>query len=112
METLRRVFEFVGVDPDFSHPHVGKSAIRPRARPGASRLAVRLERLSRTRGGPRPAEELLAGGRRALARRRPIERPDVRLALGPDVLQVLREDAERLRELTGRDFATWSIWDA
>jgi hypothetical protein len=44
--------------------------------------------------------------------RRPIERPDVGVALGPEVLQVLREDAERLRELTGRRFAGWSIWDA
>jgi hypothetical protein len=28
------------------------------------------------------------------------------------VLRVLREDAERLRGLTGRSFAGWSIWDA
>jgi hypothetical protein len=31
-------------------------------------------------------------------------------ALDDEVLSVLREDATRLRELTGRDFATWSIW--
>jgi hypothetical protein len=36
----------------------------------------------------------------------------VRHALPPETLRLLREDAERLRELTGRDFAHWSIWDA
>jgi len=44
--------------------------------------------------------------------RRPIDRPDVRAALDGEVLQVLREDATRLRELTGHEFATWSIWEA
>jgi hypothetical protein len=24
----------------------------------------------------------------------------------------LRADAERLRELTGRDFSNWTLWDA
>jgi hypothetical protein len=43
--------------------------------------------------------------------RRPIERPDVRAALPDEALRVLREDAERLRELTGRDFASWSIFE-
>ena len=43
--------------------------------------------------------------------RRPIERPDVRGALSDEALRVLREDAERLRELVGREFAGWSIWD-
>jgi len=37
---------------------------------------------------------------------------DVRAAVGPEVLRVLREDAERLCELTDRRFAHWSIWDA
>ena len=44
--------------------------------------------------------------------RRPIERPDVRAALDDEALRVLREDAERLRELAGRDFSGWSIWEA
>jgi hypothetical protein len=35
--------------------------------------------------------------------------PDVRDALGPEVITVLREDADRLRELTGRSFDTWSV---
>jgi Sulfotransferase domain len=110
--TLRRVFEFVGVDPGFSHPHVGKQRHETSRKTRASRLAVRLERLSSTRGGRVLPKNVWLALDERLARRHPIERPDVRLALGPDVLQVLREDAERLRELTGRDFESWSIWDA
>ena len=43
--------------------------------------------------------------------RKPIERPDVREALDDETLRVLREDAERLRDLIGRDFAGWSIFE-
>ena len=43
--------------------------------------------------------------------RHSIEVPDVRGALPDETLRSLRDDAERLRELTGRDFATWSIWE-
>jgi hypothetical protein len=42
---------------------------------------------------------------------RRIDTPDVREALPEKVLTRLREDAERFRELTGREFAHWSIWD-
>src|SRR4051794_34213444 len=108
--TLRRVFEFVGVDPDFSHPHFGKQRHQTSRKTRASSLAVRLERLSGTRGGRVVPKNVWLAIDEKLSRRRPIERPDVRIALGPDVLQVLREDAERLRELTGRDFGSWSIW--
>ena len=44
--------------------------------------------------------------------RRTIKRPDVKGSLPPDTLAELRADAERLRELTGRDFSNWSIWDS
>jgi hypothetical protein len=40
---------------------------------------------------------------------KPIPRPDVREALGPEVIEVLHEDADRLRELTGRRFEHWSV---
>ena len=33
-------------------------------------------------------------------------------SLPPGTLAELRADAERLRELTGRDFSNWKIWDA
>ena len=111
-ETLRRVFEFTGVDPGFSHPHFGAQRHQTSRKTRASRLAVRLERLSGTRPGSVLPKNLWLAIDEKLSRRRPIERPDVRAALGPGVLQVLREDAEQLRGLTGRQFARWSIWDA
>jgi hypothetical protein len=40
-----------------------------------------------------------------------IERPRVREALPDDALELLREDARRLEELTGRDFHHWSLWE-
>jgi hypothetical protein len=109
--TMRRVFEFVGADPNFSHPHFGRERHQTARKTRASRLAMRLERLSRTRGGRLLPKNLWLALDEKLPLRRPIERPEVRAALGPEVLRVLREDAERLRELTGRDFAHWSIWD-
>ena len=112
LETLRRVFEFTGVDPGFTHPHFGAQRHETSRKTRASRLAVRLERLSSTRPGRVLPKNLWLAIDEKLGRRRPIERPDVRAAVGPQVLQVLREDAERLRELTGRQFASWSIWDA
>jgi hypothetical protein len=110
-ETLRRVFEFVGVDPTFSHPQFGAQRHETSRKTRASRLAVRLERLSGGRPSRLVPKNLWLAIDEKLGRRRPIERPDVRGALGPEVIQVLREDAERLRELTGRRFAHWSIWD-
>ena len=111
-ETLRRVFEFCGADPGFTHPHFGRERHQTSRKMRASRLAVRLERLSRTRGGRVLPKNLWLALDEKLPARRPIDRPEVRVALGPEVLEVLREDAERLRELTGRELAGWSIWEA
>jgi hypothetical protein len=108
--TLRRIFAFIGVDPSFSHPAFGSERHQTSRKVRASRLGARLERMGKTRlGKAMPTNAWLAVDKFLL--RRPIERPLVRDALGPELLRVLREDAERLRELTGRDFATWSIWE-
>ena len=80
-ETLRRVFEFVGVDPGFSHPRFGERAppdLAQDARHAASPCGS--SGSSRTRGGRvLPTNVWLALDER-LPLRRPIERPDVRLA--------------------------------
>jgi hypothetical protein len=112
LETLRKVFEFTGADPDFTHPHFGAQRHQTSRKIRASRLAMRLERLSGSRPGRLVPKNLWLAIDERVSRRRPIERPDVRAAVGPEVLRVLREDAERLCELTGRRFAHWSIWDA
>ena len=35
----------------------------------------------------------------------------MREAIPDDVIELLREDARRLSELTGRDFGHWSLWE-
>jgi hypothetical protein len=111
-ETLRTVFEFIGVDPDFTHPRFEQERHKTAGKTRATRLAVRLEKLGRSRRGRRlPTNFWLVLDDR-LPLRRQIKRPDVRAALSPETLAELRADAERLRELTGRDFSNWKIWDS
>lgn len=112
METLRKVFDFVGVDPDFTHPRFEQERHQTSGKTRATRLAVRLEKLGRSRRGRLiPSNFWLVLDDR-LPLRRAIKRPDVRASLPPAALAELRADGERLRELTGRDFANWKIWDA
>jgi len=112
METLRKVFEFVGVDPDFTHPRFEQERHQTSGKTRATRLAVRLEKLGRSRRGRLiPSNFWLVLDDR-LPLRRAIKRPDVRASLPPAALAELRADGERLRELTGRDFSNWKIWDA
>lgn len=109
LETLRRVFEFVGVDPSFQHPSFERERHRTARKKRATRLGIRLRRISRTRYGRLVPRKVWLALDLALPLSKPIERPDVRDALDPEVLEVLRQDAERLREYTGRDFAHWSL---
>lgn len=109
--TLRQVFEFIGVDPDFTHPSFERERHATSRKTRASRLAARLERMSRSRAGRVLPPRVWFALDEKLPLRKPIERPDVRGALPAEALQALREDAERLRELTGRSFDTWSIWE-
>ena len=110
--TLRPVFEFVGVDPDFTPSAASPSERHQtsrKTRADAPRRCASSGSAGRRGGRVLPTNVWLAVDK-LLPLRRPIERPDVRAALGPEALAVLREDAERLRELTGRDFEHWSIW--
>ncbi len=112
METLRRIFEFIGVDPDFRHPRFEQERHQTSGKTRATRLAVKLEKMGRSRRGRMiPANFWLVLDDR-LPLRRAIKRPDVRASLPPETLEELRADGRRLRELTGRDFANWTIWDA
>ena len=112
METLRRIFGFLGVDPDYTHPRFEQERHQTARKTRATRLAVRLEKLGRSsRARMLPSNFWLVLDDR-LPLRRAIKRPDVRASLPPDALAQLRADAERLRELTGRDSSNWKIWDA
>ena len=111
-ETLRRVFEFAGVDPEFDHPEFERERHATSRKRRSTRVGNRLQRLSRTRWGgrlPKRFWDLLDVPQRM---RREIEQPNVAAALPPDALEVLREDAERFRDLVGRPFEHWTIWSA
>jgi hypothetical protein len=108
-ETLRQVFAFLGVDPSFEHSRFHRERHRSSRKRRATWLGMRVQPLRRTRFGsrlPRLFWNVLDAG---LPLGKPIPRPDVREALGPEVIEVLHEDAERLRELTGRRFEHWSV---
>ncbi len=110
LETLRRIFEFVGVDPDFIHPGFASQRHRTSRKRRGTPLTQLVERIDRRRGRVSAARfRALAG--RVFPLGRAIDVPDVRSALPPETLRSLREDAERLRDLTGLDLSGWSIWD-
>jgi hypothetical protein len=111
-ETLRRVFDFAGADPDFTHPGFERERHATARKTRASRLAVRMETASRSRWGRILPPKVWFAIDERLPLRKPIERPNVRLSLEEEALRALRDDAERLRELTGRSFDDWSIWQA
>jgi Sulfotransferase domain len=107
--TLRRVFEFAGVDADFEHPSFAREQHVTAAKSRASKFAVRLERMSDRHPVLAPAAKLYVGLDARLPPRRPIERPDVRMVIDDEILELLRDDAREFRELTGRPFEHWSI---
>lgn len=109
-ETLRRVFEFVDVDPGFSHPGFAAERHRTSRKRRATPLTRLVGRFD-TKTGRVPAARFRAAVGSVIPFGRSIEVPDVRAALPAEALRSLREDAERLRELTGLELAGWSIWE-
>ncbi len=110
LETLRRVFEFAGVDPGFSHPGFADQRHRTARKRRGTPLTRVLDRLDHRRGTV-SAKRLRALVGAVIPFGRSIEVPDVRGALPAETLRSLRDDAERLRDLTGLDLSSWSIWD-
>lgn len=110
-ETLRTVFEFAGADSGFRDRRFASERHKTKRKTRLTGLGAWIER----RRGRAERSELsnkawaAARGYWPLGQR--IERPRVREALPDDVLALLREDAGRLEELTGRDFHHWSLWD-
>lgn len=110
MSTLRRLFEFAGVDPSYRHPKFEQVRHSTSRKKRATRLGMRVQKWSRTRLGQRLPRRAWLALDAALPLSKPISKPEgVAEALGPEVLEVLHEDAERLREHTGRDFAGWLV---
>jgi Sulfotransferase domain len=110
--TLRRVFEFAGVDSGFKHPKFGQVRHSTSRKKRATKMGMRVQGMSRSRSGRRIPRRAWLALDMALPLSKPISKPstdELREALGDQVLEVLHEDAERLREFTGRDLASWSV---
>lgn len=110
-ETLRAVFEFAGADSGFTDRRFASVRHKTDRKTRLSALGERIERR-------RPAAERSELGAKVWSVARGywplgvrIDRPRIREAIPADVLELLREDARRLAELTGRDFAHWSLWE-
>lgn len=108
---LRSVFEFAGIDPAFSDRRFASERHRTDRKTRLTPLGQRLEgrRLRASRRLVSDRAWAFARGYWPLGRK--IERPDVRDAIPDDVLELLRDDGERLRRLTGRGFEHWSLWE-
>ncbi|HKJ35600.1 MAG TPA: sulfotransferase domain-containing protein, partial [Solirubrobacterales bacterium] len=110
--TLKRVFEFAGIDASFEHPKFEQVRHSTSRKKRATKMGMRVQRLSRSRTGRRIPRRAWLALDLALPLAKPISKPpmdELRDALGDEVIDVLHEDAERLREFTGRDLANWSV---
>jgi hypothetical protein len=108
--TLRQVFEFLGVDPEFRHP----AFVRERNVTAHKRRPTRLGRRIRVVRRGALGRRLPARAWRFLERRLPvgasIPRPTgVREALSEEDLARLQWNANQLRGLLGRDLSDWSV---
>lgn len=111
-ETMRRIFRFLEVDDSFSSPGFEQMWEVSSGKGRKYRLAYRI---SRRVGGPAvwgrlPARVRWLGERVILG---PRKGAPSRPGLDPEVRERLagrfREDVRRLRELTGQEFAEWSV---
>lgn len=110
VETLREIFDFLGVDESFATATPERRDQRSSEKRAPTPVGGRLEAPLRRAGQVLPARvrgSLGAVARRALGRR--LERPALSPERRRELEDLLRDDVVRLRELTGRPFASWSI---
>lgn len=110
-ETLRDVFTFLGVDDRFWSPTFEREVNRRRDQRRLTNLGETLRRSSAAsamREMPQGVRRGVGGvAKRMLSRR--VKRPDIGADFRMRLERVLAPEVERLRELTGRGFETWSI---
>jgi Sulfotransferase domain len=110
--TLKDVFRFIGADNEFASPRFGVPVNTTALRRRSSALWRRL-RGTRAVGlvkrlPPGPRELVLRPGRRLMSHR-PTPRPAPSAELRARLRAAFADDAVRLRELTGREFASWQV---
>ena len=99
--TLRRVFQFAGVDPAFwvTELDIERNTAQSKLEPNA--LGRRIEARFGGRAVP--------GSRVRFVTARRLRRPELDGATRRRVMAILAPDIERFRQLTGRRFAHWSV---
>jgi len=113
--TLRRVFEFAGVDPSYYHQGFERTLHLTAEKRRATELGLRVLSWSKTTPGRTLPRFLWRNLYKAHPFSRTIDEasasvgPRIRDALGQDNVELLREDANEIRELTRMDCAHWSV---
>ena len=111
-ETLREIFRFLGVDEDFSSPRYdavhnpGHRKVRWRQtgrRLARSRTAAAVRRVV----PERPRETLFAPAKGLTTRK--LETPKIDDETRNGLREAFLPEVERLRELTGKQFASWQL---
>lgn len=110
-ETLRTVFGFAGADPDFTDRRFASVRHKTDRKTRLSALGERIESRHPAVERSELSAKLWSVARSYWPLGIRIERPQVREAIPDEVLELLRDDARRLSELTGRDFEHWSLWE-
>jgi hypothetical protein len=111
-ETLHALFSFIGVDPDYTTPAFSKELNTEQTKVRMTRLGGRARRsgpanVIRKILPPRARAPLFAPIRRVFLR--PEARQRLPAEIRKRVAEALKDDVERFRALTGRDFAHWSL---
>jgi hypothetical protein len=99
--TLRRVFGFLGVEEDFWREAFAEQRLETSARRRRTWLGAQVAKRIKPRTWRRIRD------RRPFTH--PFEQPPMEESLRSELAELLRDDVERFRELTGRDFAGWSV---
>lgn len=108
-ETLDEVFTFLGAEPGFRHADYGTPYNATGEKRRMTALGAKVRR--GIRGTPLdagPVRGAILGVERLVPRSKE-EPPDVRARLRPDIVELLREDAARLRAFTGMALDHWSV---
>jgi sulfotransferase family protein len=117
-QTMARIFEFLGVDPSFVPPDAANAnphTDQREARSGGHLLDVARQRAEKSVNLGRARRVLPAPARRAAraawmrVATRPMERPRLSPEHEAGLADLFRDDAARLRELTGEAYPSWSV---
>lgn len=110
-QVMAEVFAFLGVDASFESPGFAAELNPGRVKRRFRQRDSRFRRAVLSAGGARIPVAL----RRPVAVRlrnavtEPVRRPEFPASISPGLTQLLHDEAERLRALTGKSFRTWSV---